>query len=86
MGVRISIRRYQNVFGAIVREGHEESFVPFETDEFEPADLSAGSPEKIELLRWRVEMGVRMWHDAGRSDYSGLVGTAQHLAELKAAS
>ncbi len=80
------MRRYQNVFGAIVRESHEESFVPVETDEFEPADLSAGSPEKIELLRWRVEMGVRMWHDADRSDYSGLVDTAQHLAELKAAS
>ena len=80
------MRRYRNVFEAIAREGREESFVPVEGDEFEPTDLAAGSREKIELLRRRVEMGVPMWHDADRSDYSGLVGTAQHLAELKAAS
>ena len=69
------MRRYRNVFEAIAHEGHEESFVPDEGDEFEPTDLAAGSREKIELLRRRVEMGVPMWHDADRSDYSGLVGT-----------
>lgn len=69
------MRRYRNVFEAIAGEGHEENFVPVETDEFEPADLPAGTPEKIELLRRRVEMGVPMWHDADRPDYSGLVGT-----------
>lgn len=68
------MRRYRNVFEAIAGERHEESFVAVETDEFEPADLPAAWPEKIELLRWRVEMGVPMWHDADRSDYDGLVG------------
>ena len=69
------MHRYRNVFEAIAGEGHEKSFVPVETDEFEPADLPAGSPEKIELLRRRIEMGVPMWHEADRSDYDGLVGT-----------
>jgi len=68
------MRRYRNVFEAIAGEGHEESFVPVETDEFIPADLPAGSREKIELLRQRVEMGVPMWHEKDRSDYSNLVG------------
>ena len=68
-------RRYHNVFEAIAGEGHEESFVPVETNEFEPTDLAAGSREKLELLRRRVEMGVPMWHDEDRSDYDGLVGT-----------
>ena len=74
------MRRYRNVFEAIACQGHEESFVPVETVEFEPTDLSAGSREKIELLRRRVEMGVPMWHDADRSDYSGLVGTIRPRA------
>ncbi len=75
-----SMPKFQNVFEAIAHEGHEESFVPVETDEFEPTDLSAGSWEKIKLLRRRVEMGVPMWHDADRSDYSGLVGTIRPRA------
>ena len=29
------MRRYRNVFQAIAHEGHEESFVPVETDEFD---------------------------------------------------
>ena len=74
------MRRYRNVFEAIVGEGHEESFVPVKTDDFEPTDLAAGSWEKIELLRRRVEMGVPMWHNADRSDYSGLVGTIRPRA------
>ncbi len=68
------MRRYRNVFEAIAGEGHEKSFVPVETDEFEPADLPAGSPEKIELLRRGVEVGGPMWHEKDRSDYSDLVG------------
>lgn len=72
--------RYRNVFEAIAGEGHEESFVAIQTDEFEPADLPAAWPEKIELLRWRVEMGVPMSHDADRSDYSDLVGTIRPRA------
>jgi hypothetical protein len=77
------MRRYRNVFEEIVREGHEESFVPVETDEFEPTDLAAGSWEKIDLLRRQVEMGVPMWHDADRSDYDGLVGTIRPRADRR---
>ncbi len=69
--------RYRNVFEAIAGEGHEESFVPVATDEFEPADLPAGSPEKIELFRRRVGMRVPMWQEADRSDYVGMVGAIQ---------
>jgi len=68
------MRRYRNVFEAVAREGHEESFVPVETDEFEPTELAAGSWEKIRLLRRQVEMGLPLWHDAYRPDYDGLVG------------
>jgi len=48
------------VFEGIAREGHEKSFVPVETDEFEPRFLTAGSWEKIQLLRRRAGMGVPM--------------------------
>ena len=68
------------MFEVIAGEGHEESFVPVEADGFEPTDLAAGSREKIELPRQRVEMGVPMWHDADRSDYSGLVGAIRPRA------
>ena len=37
MGVRITMRRYRNVFEAIAREGHEESFVPVESNDLETA-------------------------------------------------
>ena len=77
------MHKYRNVFEAIVREGHEENFVPVETDEFDPTDLAAGSWEKIELLRRRVEMGVPMWHEADRSDYDGLVGTIRPRADRR---
>lgn len=69
--------KFRNVFEAIAHDGHEESFVPGESDEFEPTDLPAGSAEKIELLRRRVEMGVPLWHEQDRSDYSDLVGAVR---------
>ena len=37
MGIRITMRRYRNVFEAIAREGHEESFVPVESKELKTA-------------------------------------------------
>ena len=70
-------REYRNVFEAILAEGDEEGFAPVETDEFEPTDLPAGSRDKIEVLRRRVEMGVPMWHEADRTDYDGLTGAVQ---------
>jgi len=53
------MRRYRNVFEAIARAGHEESFVPVEPDEFEPTDLAARVWEKIELLRRRSKWVCR---------------------------
>jgi len=75
-----SMPKFQNVFEAIAHDGHEERFVPVETDQFEPRDLAAGSWKKIELLRRPVEMGVPIWHEADRSDYDGLVGTIRPRA------
>lgn len=66
---------FRNVFDAILHDGHEENFVPIEDDSFVPTDLAAGSREKIELLRRRVEMGVPLWHEQDRFDYEGLVGS-----------
>ena len=71
------MQKYRNVFEAILAEGDEESFAPAETEDFEPTDLPAGSQEKIELLRRRVEMGVPMWHEADRADYEDLTGAVQ---------
>jgi hypothetical protein len=38
------------VFEGIAGEGHEERFVPVETDEFEPADLPARSPRRLNFF------------------------------------
>ena len=73
------MHRYQNVFEAIVREGHAESFVPVETDEFEPQIW----PQVLGRLNFFADgskLGVPMWHDADRSDYDGLVGTIRPRA------
>jgi hypothetical protein len=64
----------KNVFEAILRYGHDEDFVPQSDDHFEPTDAPAGSPEKIEVLRRRVELGQPLWHTTDRIDYSGLTG------------
>ena len=58
------MRRYRDVFEEIACEGHEEIFVPVEKDEFEPTDFPAESCEKSQIAT-----------TAGRSDYSGRVGT-----------
>lgn len=64
----------KNVFEAILRYGHDEDFVPHEDNHFIPTDAPAGSPEKIEVLRRRVELGQPLWHNTDRVDYSGLTG------------
>lgn len=64
----------QNVFEAILKYGHDEDFVPSLEDEFEPTDAPAGSTAKIETLRQRVELGLPLWHNEDRVDYSGLTG------------
>lgn len=41
---------------------------------FRPTDAPAGSQEKIELLRKRLEEGLPIWHPEDRVDYDGLTG------------
>ncbi len=66
-----------NVFDAILKYGHDEDFDPVESDDFEPTNAPAGSPQKIETLRSRVENGLPLWHDEDRVDYSGLTGAVR---------
>ncbi len=67
--------KIRNVFEAILKYGHDEDFLPeLEQDGFDPTDAPAGSPEKIEILRRRVEQGQPLWHQEDRRDYSGLSG------------
>ena len=67
----------QNVFEAILKYGHDEDFRPAVTDEFEPTNAPAGSQSKIDLLRKRVELGLPLWHDSDRGDYTGLTGVVR---------
>jgi len=64
----------RNVFEAILRYGHDEDFNPAPADTFEATDAPAGSQEKIEILRRRIELGLPLWHEEDRVDYSGLTG------------
>jgi hypothetical protein len=66
--------RVNNVFEAILKYGHDEDFVPAASDQFKATNAPAGSAEKIEILRQRVEMGVPLWHESDRRDYTGLTG------------
>ena len=66
-----------NVFEAILKYGHDEDFAPVEDADFLATDAPAGSDEKIELLRRRVETGQPLWHQADRRDYSGLTGAVR---------
>lgn len=66
-----------NVFEAILKYGHDEDFAPEAGANFEPTDAPAGSAEKIEILRARVERGLPLWHSMDRVDYSGLTGAVR---------
>lgn len=68
------MQKIRNVFDAILKYGHDEDFTPDTSDEFFATDAPAGSAEKIETLRRRVELGLPLWHDEDRCDYSGLTG------------
>lgn len=69
--------KVSNVFDAILKYGHDEDFAPDAGDEFEPTNAPAGSPQKIETLRSRVENGLPLWHNEDRVDYSGLTGAVR---------
>ena len=70
-------QKVRNVFEAILKYGHDEDFSPDETELFESTDAPAGSSEKIEILRRRVESGDPLWHCEDRKDYSGLTGAVR---------
>ena len=64
----------RNVFEAILERGHDEDFVPVETEDFSPTDAPAGSRLKLQVLAERVKKGEPLWHPGDRSDYGGLTG------------
>ncbi len=66
--------KISNVFEAILKYGHDEDFAPQEGDEFAATDAPAGSSDKIEELRKRVQLGMPLWHTEDRVDYTGLTG------------
>ncbi len=70
-------KKINNVFEAILKFGHDEDFFPEPTPDFEPTDAPAGSEEKIEVLRRRVELGMPLWHVNDRADYTGLTGAVR---------
>jgi len=67
----------RNVFEAILECGHDEDFVPRETEDFVPTEAPAGSRAKLDALAQRVEKGVPLWHPQDRGDYSGLTGVVR---------
>jgi hypothetical protein len=69
--------KVRNVFEAILKYGHDEDFAPDTRAEFDATDAPAGSAEKIDILRRRVEMGEPLWHSEDRKDYSGLTGAVR---------
>jgi len=67
----------RNVFEAILECGHDEDFVPMETEEHRATDAAAGSRAKIDILAERVRQGMPLWHAEDRCDYSGLTGAVR---------
>ena len=67
----------KNVFEAILKYGHDEDWLPEPDDAFDCTDAPAGSDEKIEILRRRVDLGQPLWHQEDRVDYSGLTGAVR---------
>lgn len=69
--------KVSNVFEAILKYGHDEDFAPTEADDFDATDAPAGSEAKIEELRRRVQLGMPLWHNNDRCDYTGLTGAVR---------
>ncbi len=68
------MERCRNVFEYVLKYGHDEDFIPNKTPTFHPTETPAGSPEKIAVLKMRLELGLPLWHEEDRFDYSGLTG------------
>ena len=71
----------RNIFEVIIEDGDDTRFVPLENDDFTATDAPAGSQQKIDDLRRRLELGVPLWHDDDRKDYRGLVGAIRPRAD-----
>ncbi len=71
----------RNVFEAILECGHDEDFVPVESEEFVPTYAPAGSAQKLSVLAQRVALGLPLWHPLDRSDHIEL-GDDPYSAEL----
>ncbi len=69
--------KVNNVFEAILKYGHDEDFAPRTADDFAGTDAPAGTKSKIDELRRRIEMGLPLWHEEDRHDYSGLTGAVR---------
>ncbi len=67
----------RNVFEAILECGHDEDFIPVETNDFSSTDAPAGSRAKLDVMAERVRSGLPLWHTEDRSDYSGLTGAVR---------
>ena len=52
----------ENVFDAILRYGHDEDFQPQLSGNWRPTSAVAGTTQKLEVLRSRVELGVPLFH------------------------
>ncbi len=71
------MRQMRNVFEAILKYGHDEDFVPDDSNGFESTQAPAGSKEKLDVLAERVQRGEPLWHPDDRPDYSGLTGAVR---------
>ena len=69
--------KVRNVFEAILKYGHDEDFSPVKDEDFSATNAPAGSNDKIEMLRRRVELGQPLWHQEDRCDYTGLTGAVR---------
>ncbi len=59
----------------IDKYGSDEGYEPSEFGKVaEPTNAPAGSDEKIEILRERESLGLPLWHEYDRTDYTGLTG------------
>ena len=52
------MEKCKNVFEQILKYGHDEEWLPDVSQKFDATDAPAGSPEKIEVLRKRLELGL----------------------------
>ena len=62
----------QSIFNFIESTLSEAGFEPIENQDFTPTSAPPGSPEKLEILRMRLERGHPLWHEHDRTDFAGL--------------